>query len=158
MTALHRLPAKLSAVDFLGRSKRRFFTAGLAFALAAALFPVGSKAADLSQKIAYKTLQAPNACLPDAVGFRNALEVYQRMRQASSWSRVLMVQSRTRSGTEQSHAYCVFTLEGKLWAYDQVAGCRRVWVALEEKADAMKVGRVLMPGNFDRGLWVDQSF
>jgi hypothetical protein len=32
------------------------------------------------------------------------------------------------------------------------------WVAAAEKADAMKVGRVLAPAQFDRALWIDQSF
>ena len=110
------------------------------------------------EKISYKSLQAPNACLPDAIGFQNAYEVYQRMRHSGSWSRVLMVHSRARSGAAPAHAFCVFAIEGKLWAYDQGAGCRRVWVSIEEKADAMKVGRVLLPGQFDRALWIDQSF
>ena len=69
-----------------------------------------------------------------------------------------MVQSRARSGAAQSHAFCVFALEGKLWAYDQGDGCRRVWIPVQEKADAMKVGRLLLPGQFDRALWIDQTF
>jgi hypothetical protein len=129
-----------------------------ALALLVALLPAASFADNLIEKISYKSLHAPNACLPDAIGFQNALEVYQRMHQSGTWSRVLMVQSRARSGGAQAHAFCVFALDGKLWAYDQGAGCRRVWVAVEEKADAMKLGRVLLPGQFDRALWIDQSF
>jgi hypothetical protein len=128
------------------------------FALLLAFSPATSRAASPLEKISYKSLQAPNACLPDAIGFQNAYAVYQKMRQSTSWSRVLMVQSRTRTGAAQSHAFCVFALEGKLWAYDQVAGCRRVWVTVEEKADAMKIGRGLLPDQFDRALWADQSF
>jgi len=128
----------------------------LAFLLA--LQPMVSRGDSPIEKISYKSLQAPNACLPDAIGFQNAYEVYQRMRQSASWSRVLMVQSRAASGAPQAHAFCVFALDGKLWAYDQGAGCRRVWVSVEEKADAMKVGRLLRPGQFDRALWIDQGF
>jgi hypothetical protein len=115
-------------------------------------------AASLTEQITYKSLKAPNACLPDAIGFQNAYEVHQRMRQSAAWSRVLMVKSRARSGAGPSHAFCVFALDGKLWAYDQGGGCRRIWVAATEKADAMKVGRMLAPEQFDRALWIDQSF
>ena len=113
---------------------------------------------DLVKDIAYKSLKAPNACLPDAVGFQSALQVYQRMRQSASWSRILMVQGRASSSAARAHAFCVFSLGGKLWAYDQGGGCRRVWVPVEEKADAMKLGRLLMPRQFDRAQWIDQTF
>lgn len=136
----------------------RFLSRCGALALLSAFSPATSKADNLVEKISYKSLQAPNACLPDAIGFQNALAVYQKMRQSTPWSRVLMVQSRARARAAQAHAFCVFVLEGKLWAYDQAAGCRRVWVAPEEKADAMKLGRVLLPGQFDRALWIDQTF
>jgi hypothetical protein len=129
-----------------------------AFALLLATQPAASMAGGLIEKISYKSLEAPNACLPDAIGFQNAYAVYQRMRKSVSWSRVLMVHSRERSGAAQAHAFCVFVLDGKLWAYDQIAGCRRVWVSAQEKADAMKVGRMLLPAQFDRALWIDQSF
>lgn len=123
-----------------------------------ALHPTPVVAEGSIQQISYKPLQAPNACLPDAIGFQNAYQVYQRIRQSASWSRVLMVQSRAGFGGGQSHAYCVFALDGKMWAYDQVEGCRRVWISVAEKTDAMKVGRLLLPGQFDRALWFDQSF
>jgi len=122
-------------------------------ALLVAYRPAPAVAESPIRQISYKPLQAPNACLPDAIGFQNAYQVHQRMRKSASWSRVLMVQSRG-----QSHAFCVFALEGKLWAYDQGDGCRRVWISVAEKADAMRVGRLLAPGQFDRALWVDQSF
>jgi hypothetical protein len=110
-----------------------------------------------AEMISYKSLQAPNAWLPDAIGFQNAYEVQQKMRHAGSWSRILMVNSGARAGAA-AHAFCVFALDGKLWAYDQEAGCRRVWLSVTDRADAMKVGRVLAPGQFDRAVWVDQSF
>jgi hypothetical protein len=140
--ALHRnFPAVLSAAGLL-----------LAF------LPTASIAESPIQQISYQPLQAPNACLPDAIGFQNAYRVHQRVRKSATWSRVLMVQSRAGSGAGLSHAFCVFALDGKLWAYDQMDGCRRVWVPVAEKANAMKVGRLLVPGQFDRALWVDQSF
>lgn len=133
-------------------SKCGAFAALLALPLA---IPVAGSPAET---IPYKSLQAPNACLPDAIGFQNAYEVQQKMRHAGSWSRVLMVNRSARSGAAAAHAFCVFALDGKLWAYDQETGCRRVWLPVEERSDAMKVGRVLAPGQFDRALWVDQSF
>jgi hypothetical protein len=108
-------------------------------------------------QVSYQPIQAPNACLPDAIGFQNAYEISQRMRHTGSWSRVLMVHRRG-SGMVPAHAFCVFALEGKLWAYDQAAGCRRVWISVEERTDAMKVGRMLLPGQFDHALWIDQTF
>jgi hypothetical protein len=53
------------------------------------------------------------------------------------------------------HAYCVFTLEGKVWTYDQVAGSQRAWVDVAEKENALKLGKLLTSRDFVRAAWAD---
>jgi hypothetical protein len=107
-----------------------------------------------SEKIGYNPLTVPNACLPDSIGFRNAYEVYQRNRGQLPWSRLLVVYQRAGAAV-RAHAYCVFEVEGKLWAYDQVGGSQRAWLGREEKNDAAKLGKQLATRNFVRAAWVD---
>lgn len=126
-------------------------------ALAAFCSPLTTSLAEeipSSQLIGYTPLSIPNACLPDAVGFRSACELYQRSRGTLPWSRLLLVYQRSGPAV-RAHAYCVFSVEGKLWTYDQVAGSRRAWLALSEKNDALKLGRQLAAQRFVRAVWVD---
>jgi hypothetical protein len=107
------------------------------------------------QRIGYAPLTVPNACLPDAAGFRAAYEVYTRTRSTAQWSRLLMVYQADRA-TVRAHAYCVFALEGRLWAYDQGSGSQRAWVNLSDKNDAEKLGRLLSARGFVRATWADR--
>jgi hypothetical protein len=104
--------------------------------------------------VGYTPLTVPNACLPDSVGFRSAYEVFQRSRGQLPWSRLLLVYQRSGQ-TVRAHAYCVFSVEGKLWTYDQVCGSRRAWLAMGEKNDAEKLGRQLAARTYVRAAWAD---
>src|SRR5438105_1930577 len=106
----------------------------------------GHTVAGESQKpeaIGYTPLTGPNACLPDAAGFRHAYEVYQKTRGYAEWSRLLLVYVGDGNKGARAHAYCIFILEGKLWAYDQVSGSQRLWVNASDKDDAGRVGGML---------------
>lgn len=108
------------------------------------------------ERIGYAPLKVPNACLPDAAGFKAAYEVYTRTRSTAGWSRLLLVY-RTKQAMIRAHAYYVFTLEGRLWAYDQVAGSRRAMLDLTDRNDAGKLGRILGAHDFVRAAWADQT-
>ena len=66
----------------------------------------------------------------------------------------MLVYQRT-GNVVRAHAYCVFTIEGKLWTYDQVCGSQRAWIDPAEKNNALKLGRQLAARNFVRAAWVD---
>ena len=141
------------------RRFRRVAKSGvLVCALLLSALPVLTAATEVPtpQRIGYAPLKVPNACLPDAAGFRAAYEVYTRTRSTAGWSRLLLVY-KTEQETVRAHAYCVFTLEGRLWTYDQVAGSQRALLDLTDKNDAGKLGRVLGARGFVRAAWADQT-
>lgn len=108
------------------------------------------------QTIGYQPLTAPNACLPDADGFRSALAVYTSRHALAGWSRLLVVYQRDQDAV-RAHAYCVFTLEGRVWTYDQASGSRRAWIDPSEKNDSEKLGRLLGAPGFVRAAWADRT-
>lgn len=107
------------------------------------------------KRIGYAPIKVPNACLPDAAGFQSAYAVYVRRRATPGWSRLLLVY-KTENATVRSHAFCLFSLEGKLWAYDQVTGSQRALIDPADKNDAIKVGRTLSARGFVGAAWVDR--
>lgn len=134
---------------------RRFPPIFVALALLCASFdPLPAAVAPTLQQIGYTPIPAPNACLPDSVGFRTAYQVYERSRNQAPWSRLLLVYQRAGHGT-LAHAYCVFRFEGQLWTYDQVGGSQRTGLNLSDKDNAEKLGRQLATGGYVRANWVD---
>lgn len=131
----------------------------LRFALALTLaFAAGARisaaAPPTIEQIGYTPISAPNACLPDSVGFRSAYQSYQQSRNQSPWSRILVVYRRNGAAI-QAHAYCVFSADGKLWTYDQVGGTQPAPVSDTEKDNAEKLGRRLAANSFARASWAD---
>lgn len=98
--------------------------------------------------------RAPEASMPQAIGFRSAYQVYLRTRPQSPWCRLLVVYQKARPAIE-ARAYCVFIVDGRLWTYDQFGGSQRAWITEAEKNDAGKLGRQVAGKTFVRAVWVD---
>ncbi len=141
----------------LQTGSRKFATAA-ALCASVALSAASALAAGepTPQAIGYQPLTAPNACLPDADGFRSAYAVYASRHSLAAWSRLLVVYQSGQDAV-RAHAYCVFTLEGRLWSYDEVGGSRRVWIDPADKNDAEKLGRILCAPGFVRAAWADRT-
>lgn len=99
-------------------------------------------------------VSAPGATQPEAVGFRSAYQVFLRSRKQSPWCRLLVVYQKGGASI-QAHAYCVFSVDGKLWSYSQDGGSQRAWIKDADRNDAEKFGRQLAANSFVRAVWVD---
>ena len=109
------------------------------------------------QKIGYTPLKVPNACLPDAVGFKAAYEVYTRhVRPLNGVGCCLYIRQRRTASARMRTAYLPWEtgLRRTIRSPDVHGGrC----LDLTDKNDAGKLGRVLGAHGFVRAAWADQT-
>jgi hypothetical protein len=82
---------------------------------------------------------AENACLPNAIGFKDAYEV-RVLLQEKRWAKIFIA---------DEHAYCVFLLGDTVWVYDNINGSRPTNIRTEDKEDVNILLTWLFPHHRD---------
>lgn len=91
-------------------------------------------------RVDYDPIRGSNLCLPDAVGFQMALQVQY----PNTWSRILRLNWNVKiKGQNAAHAYCIYEINHKLYAYDSQGGQRQLDLDVSAKRQPDVLGHYL---------------
>jgi len=90
--------------------------------------------------------RAENACLPNAIGFKDAYEV-RVLLDEKRWAKILIA---------DQHAYCVYQLGDTIWIYDVNDGSVPTTIEPKDKEDINILLTWLFPHHREMtGYWAD---